>query len=406
MSYAPAPDFARSPAAPMAQADQCRSCGAPEPRPFYASSGLPVQSCVLLPTREEALSYPVGDLELVFCASCGFISNRLFDPLRQGTLDAYESSQAFSPRFNTYMDELCRGLVERHAVRRKDVVEIGCGHGDFVRRLCELGENRGVGFDPAGPETGETGDLEAGTLRFVRENYGERHFAQPADLIACRHTLEHVPNVGDFLRMVAAAARRQPRAQIFFEVPDMERILREHAFWDIYYEHCSDFTLDSLAALFRFAGLQILELGRVYGDQYLVIVARPGSANADEASLPREDAVGDLLSSIDAFDTTVARELRAWRSRLEAYARQSRRIALWGSGSKAAGFLATLGIRDEIPYVVDINLRRQGRFQATTGQEIVAPDRLREYRPDVVIIMNAISTDEIRNDLRAMHLEP
>ena len=36
---------------------------------------------------------------------------------------------------------------------------------------------------------------------------------------------------------------------MFFQVPDMSRVLRDLAFWDIYYEHCSYFTVITQAVL-------------------------------------------------------------------------------------------------------------------------------------------------------------
>lgn len=70
-------------------------------------------------------------------------------------------------------------------------------------------------------------------------------------------------------------------------------------------------------------------------------------------------------------------------------------------------FLTTLGqTLDDIAYAVDINPIKTGTFMAGTGQEIVAPSFLQEYRPDVVIIMNPVYLDEITRDLHAMGLSP
>jgi hypothetical protein len=79
---------------------------------------------------------------------------------------------------------------------------------------------------------------------------------------------------------------------------------------------------------------------------------------------------------------------------------------LWGGGSKAVAFLTTLGVRDEIQYAVDINPRRHGTFIAGTGQQIVAPGFLKEYRPDVVLIMSPIYLPEITNELEALGVRP
>jgi hypothetical protein len=72
---------------------------------------------------------------------------------------------------------------------------------------------------------------------------------------------------------------------------------------------------------------------------------------------------------------------------------------LWSALSKAVSFLTTLKVGDAIEYAVDINPHRQGRFLPSTGQQIVAPAFLTEYRPDLVILMNPIYTDEVRRDL-------
>jgi hypothetical protein len=82
------------------------------------------------------------------------------------------------------------------------------------------------------------------------------------------------------------------------------------------------------------------------------------------------------------------------------------RIALWGGGSKAAGFLSTLNIHNEIRYVVDINPYRDDTYIAGTGQRIVAPSFLREYKPSHIIVMNPVYNDEVRSDLAGLGLQP
>ena len=91
--------------------------------------------------------------------------------------------------------------------------------------------------------------------------------------------------------------------------------------------------------------------------------------------------------------------LQRWRSYLNDQYAAGRRVVLWGSGSKGVAFLTTLGIEREITYTVDINPHKHGMFMAGTGQQIVSPTFLREYRPDVVVVMNPIYRDEIQRDL-------
>jgi hypothetical protein len=69
-------------------------------------------------------------------------------------------------------------------------------------------------------------------------------------------------------------------------------------------------------------------------------------------------------------------------------------------------FLNTLGINNEVEYVVDINPHRQGSYMAGTGHLIISPDFLKEYKPDVLVAMNAIYKDEIQKELNRMGIDP
>jgi hypothetical protein len=188
----------------------------------------------------------------------------------------------------------------------------------------------------------------------------------------------------------------------------MERILVERAFWDIYYEHCAYFTQGSLARLFRRAGFAVTRLEKVYDGQYLMLEAVPGDGGGAGAAglLPGEDDLARTAAQVEAFRAGVQEQLAGLRGAAEGWHRQGRRVVVWGSGSKATGYLTTLGLRDEVAAVVDINPHKWGRFVAGTGHEIVGPGQLAELRPDLVVVMNPVYVEEIAADLRRHGLTP
>jgi ABC-type enterochelin transport system substrate-binding protein len=85
---------------------------------------------------------------------------------------------------------------------------------------------------------------------------------------------------------------------------------------------------------------------------------------------------------------------------------KGQKTTIWGAGSKGVAFLTTLNVREEINYVVDINPYRQGTYMARTGQEIVSQDFLKEYNPDIIIVMNPIYVKEISQCISRMGLNP
>lgn len=382
----------------------CAACRADELTPFYHLSGIPVHSCLLVESRAAALAFPTGDLELVFCRRCGFIGNRRFDPSLHDYSPDYEESQGFSPRFRRFLEGLAEEQIHRHDLRGKTVLEIGCGKGDFLVALVERGVGRGIGIDPAfRPD--RLRSRAADRLTFIQDFYRPEHAALAFDHVVCRHTLEHIPDVLGFLELVRRGIGARRHVTLFFELPDMERILVERAFWDIYYEHCSYFTRGSLTRLFRRAGFSVLRSWKEYDGQYLMLEAAP----ADEVVPERAGDEVDLArtrAQVERFAAGIPDQLGALRAEIDGWRRDGRKVVLWGSGSKATGYLTTLGVREEIAAVVDINPHRHGKFVAGTGHEIIAPDRLVELRPDVVVIMNPVYQEEIGADLQRMGLAP
>ena len=380
---------------------------------FYRQHDVPVHSVVLLRTHEAAVSYPRGDIDLAFCGACGFISNVAYDPSLQDYSSDYEASQAFSPTFGAFAVQLARRLVADYGLYGKTIVEIGCGQGEFLNLLCALGDNRGVGFDPAYVPGREDVALRVGgeslpqprpgQVEFVADYYSEAYADRRADLVVCRMTLEHIDRVGEFVRMVRRSLEGQPNATVFFQVPDVTRVLHDCAFWDVYYEHCSYFAPASLARLFQWSGFQVLNLTTEYDGQYLMIEARPDGAHG---FIGPDDDVRELAAEVRAYSHAHSSAIDHWRREFAALQRAGRRAAIWGAGSKGVAFLTTLGLDDAVGYAVDINPNKHGTFMAGTGHEVVAPEFLVEYRPDTVVVMNPVYRAEIATTLAALGLTP
>ncbi len=379
----------------------CHNCGNDQVQVFYQIHDIPVHSCQLLDTRDKALAFPRGDLRLGFCPRCGFIQNTLFDPKHNDYASNYEETQGFSQVFSSYAKDLAKRLIKQHDLHGKRLLEIGCGKGEFITQMCEMGRNQGIGIDPAfAPERMDRSATQR--IEFIRDLYSEKYAHLAADFICCRHTLEHIQPTLAFLQMLRRSIGDRTDTIVFFDVPDVRRVLDEQAFLDIYYEHCSYFSMGSLARMFRLAGFEILDLRREYDDQYLCIEARPVTAGNKGKRFQGENDLDELEYFVDTFRKTVARQVGAWRERLDHLHRQGKRIALWGSGSKAVAFLSTIGITDEVEYVVDINPYKHDMYMPGTGHKIVSPALMRDYQPDLVIAMNPVYCEEIARDLSKM----
>jgi SAM-dependent methyltransferase len=381
----------------------CPSCGGQGLHLFHEQLDIPVHSVRLVQSREEALRFPRGTLRLGFCGGCGFITNTAYEPALQDYAVAYEETQGYSPKFRAFSQDLAARWIARYGLRGRTVLEIGHGKGEFLADMIEAGAGHGIGIDPSydGRLTGPAAER----ITFIDDYYSEAYADLVADAVICRHTLEHIGPVGELLATVRRSLAERPGTPVLFELPDVLRVLDEIAFWDIYYEHCSYFTPGSLARAYRHAGLEVLDVALDYDDQYILIEGRPSRGTA----LPEhrlEEPVDAVADAVRAFRGRFARIRDGWIGRLAAARAEERRVVIWGAGSKGVSFLTTLGVEREISYAVDINPHKHDKFMAATGQQVVAPEFLREYRPDLVIVMNPIYLDEIGAQLAAMDLHP
>jgi hypothetical protein len=357
-----------------------------------------------MPTREEAMNYPRGDVLLGLCDACGLISNVAFDSDMHEYSGSCEETQAFSPTFNAFHHRLAHRLIERYDLHHKSIIEIGCGKGEFLNLLCEIGQNSGVGFDPAYVPERDNNQIND-RISFIKDFYSERYAGYRADFVCCKMTLEHIQDTAEFLGVIRSSIGDNKDTTVFFQVPDVTRILREHAFWDIYYEHCSYFSAGSLARLFRRCGFEVIDLWKDYNDQYLGIEARPQNGQP-LPQLSQEHDLDELRADVAHFAEQHRRNLSTWKERVARLSEAGKRIVIWGGGSKGVAFLTTLNIQNEIRYAVDIDPYKSNTYIAGTGQQIVTPNFLSEYRPDAVIVMNPIYLEEIRSELTNMGLNP
>jgi SAM-dependent methyltransferase len=376
----------------------CPACAEPAGVVVQEQDRIPLNSMLLLDDG-EARDFPTGSMRLVFCDACGFLFNAAFDRRLAEYSGRYESSQAYSETFTAFARGLAQRWIDTYRIRGRTVLEIGCDKGDFLALMCELGDNRGIGIDPAADPARQRHSPAAGRMEFIADFYDERYSHLDADVVICRHTLEHIQPVREFMSTVRAAIGDRPDTLVLFELPEMIRILDDLAFWDVYYEHCSYFSPGSLARLFRRTGFEVLHVETDYDDQYLMIAARPSTIPAVGAPLPREDDLPRLRAAVASYRDRYGKAIDGWREEVRSRVAAGQRVVIWGGGSKGIAFITAVDLGDDLGVVVDINPYKQNRYLAGSGFRVVGPEFLRGHRPDLVIAMNPIYCDEIRAEL-------
>lgn len=366
---------------------ECPICQSVSLTAFLERLKVPVHQNLLCASVDSARAVERGDLSLVVCEECGFTFNRAFDESLLSYGEHYDNTQTYSPSFEAYVDGLVAHLIEEKGVFDKTIVEVGCGKGHFLSKLCAKANNRGVGFDPSyvGPES-----LMGGRLRFVRSFYGHERGDIRADVVICRHVIEHVPEPMTLLTAIHDALGGSRHAGVYFETPSLDWILENRVVWDFFFEHCSYFTRQTLAYAFERAGFRTEAVSDVFGGQYLWFEGRVDG----QAESPKPSSSSGFIGKARGYAESEAALWKRWRKTLVEL-RSKGKTAIWGAGAKGVTF-ANLADPDceLIDCVVDLNPAKQGKYLPGTGHPIVPLEELSVRSIDVAILMNPIYREE------------
>ena len=380
---------------------RCPVCEGADVRVFLERDRVPVHQNLRYDSLEAAMAAPAGRLRLGVCTACGFVYNTAFDPGLLSYGAQYENDQGHSGAFQAHLDALVERVLGADGVRGGVVVEVGCGQGQFLRRLV-ADPTAGVighGFDPS--YRGEDQPpSQPPRLYFHREMYGPDSARVTADVLLCRHVIEHIPTPAPFLDSVASALAGSGYPRVYFETPDVSWIFEHKVYFDVFYEHCSYFSPGSIRAAFGRAGFDVTAVDRIFGGQYLWLEARRGTDGANRSALEP----GELPAMALAFGDAEAR----WRSSAAAALRDmAGPVAVWGAGAKGATYASLLDPdHQHIDCIVDINPGKQGAFLPGSGHPVLAPEALIGRGVRTVVLMNPNYRDEVAASLAALLPNP
>lgn len=377
----------------------CPVCESGPAYSFLERNDVPVHQNLLADSREGALASPTGTLSMCVCRTCGFVYNAAFDLKRMSYDSRYDNTQTCSPQFEQYVEGLVSHLVNECGIRGKTVVEVGCGKGDFIRRLVEYpgSEICGIGFDPTyvGPD-----ESHGGKLRFERNFYDEGAASVPADVVICRHVIEHVPEPLELLRAVRRAVAKRPNALVCFETPSVEWILEQQVVWDFFYEHCSIFSPRSLARAFQSAGFDVASVSAVFGGQYMWLEAKPVAGLKVESYDP-----SSVVLLAQRFERAASLLREQWAAALKRAAITApngrRRVGVWGAGAKGVTFANLIDpAATAVHCFIEVNPAKRGKYVPGTGHRIIGPDEIEAEGLGTILVLNPNYFEEMHDYLR------
>ena len=214
-----------------------------------------------------------------------------------------------------------------------------------------------------------------------------------ADLVVANNVLAHVPDINDFVAGIAALLA--PQGVLTVEFPHLQRLMEGRQFDTVYHEHFSYFSLTTIQRIFAAHGLRVWDVEQLptHGGSLRVW------ASLDASSFPETPALSSILADEAAAGMLEHRYYQGFQTKADEVKndllefllrqlRQGRRVVGYGAAAKGNTLLNYAGVRpDLIPYVVDASPHKQGLYLPGSRIPIVSEERLREDRPDIVLIL-------------------
>lgn len=343
-------------------------------------------------------------LHAIICEQCLLVQlDEYVTPEEIYTEYAYFSS--YSDSWLAHAKKYTEDVSKRFGIGSdQSVIEIASNDGYLLQHFV----NKGVpvlGIEPAANvaavarEKGIPTEIRffgTQTARHIKQSHG-----QP-DLLLGNNVLAHVPDLNDFVAGMKILLKDD--GLITMEFPHLMRLMENNQFDTIYHEHFSYFSFNTVEKVFASHGLVVFDVEELstHGGSLRIFVR-----HQEDESKVVSDNVARLKSvekarGLDRLETYLqfSEQVEATKRDLLNFLIQAKRdgksIAGYGAPGKGNTLLNYCGIREDfLDYTVDRSTYKHGKYTPGTRIPIFPPDKIKETRPEYLLVLPWNLLDEI-----------
>lgn len=364
---------------------------------------------------EKMLSEPEVwfPLKIMVCEQCWLVQTEDFVGAGEMFSDNYAYFSSYSDSWLTHANNYVDKMVSRFDLGPNSVVaEVAANDGYLLQYV----QQRGIPCYGIEPTHSTAQAAREKQIDIIEEFFGVTLATElvekgaQVDLVAANNVLAHVPDINDFVKGFSILLK--PSGIATFEFPHLLHLIAANQFDTIYHEHYSYLSFTSVCTIFEANGLNIFdveELATHGGSLRLYAQRGDGGVQLTQGSVAalkaRERDLGvNRMAFYSDFQHRAERAKIDFLQFLVAAKLQGKKVAAYGAAAKGNTMLNYAGVRpDLLPYVVDKNPNKQGQYLPGSRIPIVAPDFLREDRPDYVIILPWNLMNELDHELAYIH---
>jgi SAM-dependent methyltransferase len=387
---------------------KCRHCGTELNLPLIDLGAAPPSNAYL---TAESLHAPEKwfPLRVLVCEQCWLVQTEDYTGAEDLFTRDYAYFSSISSSWLRHAEQYVSAVVDRFALGANSfVLELASNDGYLLQYVRKKGIPC-LGIEP----TASTAAVARSKGIEVIESFFGVELSEmlagqgrQADLIVANNVLAHVPDINDFVSGVVRLLK--PDGVATFEFPHLLRLIKDVQFDTIYHEHFSYLSLMTVMKIFERNGLECFDVQELptHGGSLRVYAQRCDAGRQKVGQevarlLQGEEHAG--VASANFYLGFQAKANQVKNDLLEFLIdanREGKPVAAYGAAAKGNTLLNFAGVRsDLLPYVVDRNPAKQGKFMPGSRIPIVDESRIRETHPSWVIILPWNLRTEIERQL-------
>ena len=338
---------------------------------LFKKFNFPVLTNLRFKTKKK--KHITSKIKIKFIKKNNFYYNSIFKEKKIRYNKNYNNDQNQSGEFKKHLN-LILSIILKYFKKESSIIEIGCGKGFFLK-LLEKNFKNVRGFDTT---------YEGNKKNILKRYINEKDIIKE-NLIILRHTLEHIPDHYNFLKLIKKISINNP--YILIEVPDFNWIKINETFFDITYEHVNYFTKTTFKKLFN----NKVKIRNVFNGQYLLIIAKINDLNLEYEKGIKEEEIN--FNKIFPNLKKKINEIKSIESN----------IYIWGAGSKGLMFLCILKYYspvtlNKVKFVIDIDKKKVNSYLQIVNKLIISPQQMLKKinLNDTILVMNSNYLEEIK----------
>lgn len=387
---------------------KCRACETNLGEPFLSLGNSPLSNAYLSKDGLHRME-PYYPLEVYVCEKCYLVQLEEFETTKNIFSSDYAYFSSFSESWLKHCRNFTEMMIKRFGFDRNSfVVEIASNDGYLLQYFKQHGIPV-LGIEPAS-NTAEVA-IKKGIstdITFFDTSYAQKMMmaGKRADLIIGNNVLAHNPNLNDFVEGLKLALKSN--GVITMEFPHLLKQIEGNQFDTIYHEHFSYFSFYSAQKLFASHNLELFDVEEIptHGGSLRIFARHKddtsrGITNNIRYLLKKEEAAGifDINTYYD-FSEKVKLTKRKLLQFLIQAKNEGKKTVGYGAPAKGNTLLNYCGIRtDFLDYTVDLSPHKQNKYLPGTHIPIKHPDKIKEDKPDYILILPWNIKDEIMEQM-------